>query len=357
MSNYREIKIDTASPNLPQSSILLIYTGGTMGMVAGQSGALVPFNFESILEHIPSLKTFDLHLTVAAFNEPIDSSNIKPSHWAMIGDIICDNYDDYNGFVILHGTDTMAYTSSALSFMLEGLNKPVIMTGAQLPIASARTDARENIITAIEIASAKQEDGQSIIREVSVFFDSVLLRGNRVRKVESQHFDAFASENCLPLAEAGINIEYNYSVINEYQPTGKLKYHRTCNCDVAILKLFPGISNAHVQAILNIDNVKGIILETYGSGNAPTDVWFIEELKKAIDDGVVIMNVSQCSGGRVVQGKYATSAQLKSIGVINGDDITTEAAITKMMVLLERNDIEKDQLNELLNHPISAEMT
>lgn len=357
MSKYREIKIDTASPNVPQSSILLIYTGGTMGMVANESGALVPFNFELILEHIPSLRTYDLHLTVIAFDDPIDSSNVNPSHWAMIGDIIHDYYDDYDGFVILHGTDTMAYTSSALSFMLEGLSKPVVLTGAQLPIASARTDARENIITAIEIASTKGEDGQPIIKEVCVCFDSLLLRGNRARKVESQHFDAFESDNCPALAEAGINIEYNHPVIHQYQPNDSLKYHRTCSHDVAILKLFPGISERQVQAVLNIVGLKGVILETYGSGNAPTDVWFIQELKKAINKGIVVINVSQCTGGKVVQGKYATSAQLKSIGVIDGSDITTEAAITKLMISLERSDIDGDRLKGLMNQSICAEMS
>ena len=328
-----------------------------MGMVAGQSGALVPFNFESILEHIPSLRTFDLHLTVAAFKEPIDSSNVNPSHWEMIGDIICDHYDQYDGFVILHGTDTMAYTASALSFMLEGLNKPVILTGAQLPIASARTDARENIITAIEIASAKGEDGNSMIKEVCICFNSLLLRGNRTRKVESQHFDAFESNNCPPLAVAGINIDYNASVVNKYKSDGKLIYHKSHSDEVAILKIFPGIGVKQVQAVLNIDGLKGLVLETYGSGNAPTDVWFIEELKKAIDSGVVVVNVSQCSGGRVVQGKYATSAQLKSIGVVEGRDMTTEAAITKMMMLLGRDDIEKTKIKKFINQSISAEMS
>lgn len=357
MSNYREIKIDTASPNAPQSSILLIYTGGTMGMVADESGALVPFNFELILEHIPSLRTFDLHLTVVAFDDPIDSSNVNPSHWIMIGDIIHDYYDDYDGFVILHGTDTMAYTASALSFMLEGLSKPVLLTGAQLPIVSARTDARKNLVTAIEIASAKGEDGQPIIREVCVCFDSLLLRGNRTRKVGSQHFDAFESENCPALAEAGINIDYNYPVIKQYQPNSSLRYHQTYSRDVVILKLFPGISKLQVEVLLNIEGLKGVILETYGSGNAPTDVWFIEELKKAIEKGVVVVNVSQCSGGKVVQGKYATSVQLKSIGVIDGSDITTEASITKLMILLNRDNTSKNQLKELMNQPICAEMS
>ena len=328
-----------------------------MGMIINEDGLLVPFNFELILEHIPSLKTFDLHLTVIAFDHPIDSSNINPTHWAMMGDIIYDHYNIYDGFVILHGTDTMAYTASALSFMLDGLRKPVILTGAQLPIASARTDARENIITAIEIASARNETGLSIIKEVCICFNSLLLRGNRTRKVESQQFDAFESDNCQPLAEAGINIEYNYPIIDQYKPGDNLIYHKTCSNNIAILKLFPGIHARQVQAILNIQGLKGVILETYGAGNAPTDAWFIDELKKAIARGILVMNVSQCSGGKVVQGKYATSVKLKSIGVIEGKDITSEAAITKMMILMERGNIEKKRLKKLMNQSQSAEMS
>ncbi len=357
MSNYREIKIDTASPNAPQSSVMLIYTGGTMGMVAGQSGSLVPFNFESILDHIPSLKTFDLHLTVAAFNDPIDSSNVNPTHWEIIGDIIHDHYDEFDGFVILHGTDTMAYTASALSFMLEGLNKPVILTGAQLPIASARTDARENIITAIEIASTKGRDDLPMIKEVCICFGSLLLRGNRTRKVESQQFDAFESDNCPPLAEAGINIKYNQPIISHYQPGNQLVYYSKCSSDVVILKLFPGITIRQVKAILNIEGLQGVVLETFGSGNGPTDVWFIDELKQAIANSIIIINISQCVGGEVVQGKYATSSQLKEIGVINGGDMTTEAAITKLMVLFKRDDLEFNQLKIMLKQPICAEMS
>jgi len=355
MNNYRAINIDTASPKAPQSSILLIYTGGTMGMVQNETGSLVPFDFELILEHIPSLKTFDMHLRVIAFDEPIDSSNINPTHWQTMGKIIVDHYDAFDGFVILHGTDTMAYTASALSFMLEGLNKPVILTGAQLPIASARTDARENIITAIEIASSQQE-GRPIIKEVCICFNSLLLRGNRSRKVESQHFDAFESENCSPLAEAGINIEYNHPVIDQYKPGSSLNFRSQLDNEVIIVKLFPGLAQKQLKALLNIEGLRGVVLETYGSGNAPTDSWFIDLLKKAIDKGIIVMNVSQCTGGKVVQGKYATSAQLKTIGVIEGRDITTEAAITKIMILLGRKDIDQVVLKSLVNQPLCAEM-
>ena len=357
MNNYIETKIDTVFPQVSPSSILLIYTGGTVGMIADEKGILIPFNFELILNHIPSLKTFSLHLTVVAFEDPIDSSNVNPSHWTIIGNIIKDRYDHYDGFVILHGTDTMAYTASALSFMLEGLGKPVVLTGAQLPIASPRSDARENMITAIEIASTKGTNGQSIIKEVCICFNSILLRGNRTSKVESQQFDAFASDNCPALAKVGINIEYNHSVIDQYQSGTTLTYHPSCSRDITILKLFPGISKPQVKAVLNIEKLKGVVIETYGAGNAPTHQWFIQELEQAIDRGVVVVNVSQCLGGRVVQGKYATSVQLKSIGVIDGRDITTEAAITKMMVLLGRNDMKKEQLEKMMHQQICAEMS
>ncbi|MDH5367169.1 MAG: asparaginase [Cyclobacteriaceae bacterium] len=329
---YRELRIDTASPNPPLASILLLYTGGTMGMVKDDKGILVPFNFEHILEYIPSLKTFELEIKVIAFEKPIDSSNVSPDHWSIMGHIIKD-HAEFDGFVILHGTDTMAYTASALSYMLVGLNKPVILTGAQLPITVPRTDARENLITAIEIASAK-ENGKPIVSEVCIYFDSVLLRGNRTRKVESMHFDAFESENYPPLAEAGIVIDYNKKVMLQMNKEKSLTFNHLFDERVVILKIFPGINKHIVHRILSCKEVKGIVLETYGSGNAPTASWFIEEIKQAIDNEVLILNVSQCLGGEVMQGRYETSKQLEEVGVLSGGEITTEAAITKLMFLL-----------------------
>ena len=352
--DYKEIKIDTASPKPPMASVLLIYTGGTMGMVHDEQGALVPFNFEYILEHIPSLKTFDLELKVIAFTNPIDSSNVKPDHWVSIGNIINDHRNEYDGFVILHGTDTMAYTASALSYLLHGLNKPVILTGAQLPIAAPRTDARENIITAIEIASSKEGE-MPMVPEVCIYFDSFLLRGNRSKKVESVHFDAFESENYPPLAEAGITIDYNKNVINqslEHPLDFKFKFDNR----VSILKLFPGITRSMVHGILGNNEVKGIVLETYGSGNTPTDKWFLEELKEAINRDVLILNVSQCPGGKVMQGRYETSKELEQIGVLSGGDITTEAAITKLMFLLA-NCESYSEIEQSIVTPICGEMS
>lgn len=328
--NYREIRIDTASPNPPLATILLLYTGGTMGMVKNDQGILTPFNFEHILEYIPSLKTFDLSIKVIAFEEPIDSSNVSPDHWSVMGKII-KKHADFDGFVVLHGTDTMAYTASALSYMLVGLNKPVILTGAQLPITVPRTDARENLITAIEIASAKENP---IVPEVCIYFDSVLLRGNRTRKVESMHFDAFESENYPPLAEAGIVIDYNKKVMLQENKGKAFTFNHLFDDRVAILKIFPGISKQVVHTILSCKEVRGVVMETYGSGNAPTANWFIEEVKQAIDREVLILNVSQCLGGEVMQGRYETSKQLEEVGVLSGGKITTEAAITKLMFLL-----------------------
>jgi L-asparaginase len=273
-----------------------------------------------------------LELTVISFNNPIDSSNIQPEHWQTIAKIIFENYQAHDGFVVLHGTDTMAFTASALSFMLSGLTKPVILTGAQLPISEPRSDARENLITSLEIAAAKKE-GKAMVPEVCIYFGNELLRGNRAKKTESMHFDAFQSENYPPLAKAGVKIEYNEAVIQQ-ETKSELKLQSKLDSSIAILKLFPGITEATVRALLTISGLKAIVLETYGSGNAPTTKWFIDLLKEAINKGVIVLNISQCPGGMVVQGKYETSKVLQEIGVLSGGDMTTEAALTKLMVLL-----------------------
>ncbi len=315
-----------------KSKVLLIYTGGTIGMMAdAKSGQLKPFDFKHLTEQIPELNKFDIELSSVSFEKPIDSSDMQPSVWVELAKVIERNYNKVDGFVILHGSDTMSFTASVLSFMLENLNKPVILTGSQLPIGTIRTDGKENLITAIEIAGAK-EKGKAIITEVCIYFEYKLYRGNRTHKFNAEHFNAFQSANYPVLAEAGVYIKYNYSALRKGD-TKKLKTHLVLHPEIAILKLFPGITKKVVTAILNTKDVKGVILETFGSGNASTEGWFINEIKGAIEKGIIVLNVTQCNAGAVVQGKYATSSELKKIGVISGNDITTEAAITKLMFL------------------------
>jgi L-asparaginase len=330
---YKQIVINTATPGKPKSNVLIIYTGGTFGMVHDAYGVLVPFDFALILEHLPTLRNLYLELTVISFSNPIDSSNVQPEHWQAIAKIIFKNYKTHDGFVVLHGTDTMAYTASALSFMLQGLRKPVIFTGAQLPITEPRSDARENLITSLEIAASKVE-GKAIIPEVCIYFGNELLRGNRSKKTESMHFDAFESENYPPLAKAGVKIEYNHVAIHRPPLSDSLKLLDKIDPSIFILKLFPGITRATVQAALSSKTLKAIVLETFGSGNAPTSKWFIDLLQDSINNNVIVLNISQCPGGMVVQGKYETSKMLQEIGVLSGRDMTVEAAMTKLMVLL-----------------------
>jgi L-asparaginase len=331
--NLKKVSINTALHGKPRSRILIIYTGGTFGMSYDKEGVLIPFDFEYILDQLPTLKKLALAITAVSFENPIDSSNINPEHWQLISSVIYDQYDQHDGFVVLHGTDTMAYTASALSFMLDGLNKPVIITGAQLPISEPRSDARENLITALDIASARNED-DPIVPEVCIYFDYELLRGNRSKKVESMQFDAFDSGNYPPLAKAGVKIDYNFSVIRVPSKSATLNLRASFETNIAILKLFPGINKYGVTAVLNTNGLKAVILETYGSGNAPTLSWLMDELSKAIERGIIIVNISQCPGGRVVQGRYETSKKLQQIGVISGADMTTEAAVTKLMLLI-----------------------
>ena len=354
--HYKTVTITTAGVDQTRASLLVIYTGGTLGMVYDEKAKhLIPFDFEQILDKIPELDRFGFNLTVISFNQLIDSANVTPAHWIALATLIEENYERYQGFVIIHGTDTMAHSASALSFLLENLNKPVIFTGAQLPIGAVRTDARENLITALEIAAAKRE-GRPIVPEVCIYFNNLLLRGNRSKKVESAQFGAFEAANYPSLADCGIRINYNSLVIKPYQPFGEFKVYKKLDHRVAILRLFPGIEPMQVNAILQMPDLKGIVLETYGSGNAPTAQWFIDALKRSIEDGILVLNVSQCNGGTVMQGRYETSKTLANVGVISGGDITTEAAITKMMFLLG-NYTDDAEIGRNLGRAIRGEMS
>ncbi|MCE7061982.1 asparaginase [Dyadobacter sp. CY343] len=354
---YSKININPISPEPTSGSVLVIYTGGTLGMVYEAKGRqLVPFNFEQIIERVPEIGRFDFAITFLSLAEPIDSSNMSPAIWVELAEIIGSHYDQFDSFVILHGTDTMAYTASALSYLLENLNKPVILTGAQLPIGVARSDARENVITALELAAVKNEEGNPIISEVCIYFNSVLLRGNRSKKKESSDFNAFHSENYPALATAGVRIEYNLPYIKTFDRDSQLVVHKSFSTQVSFLKMFPGISAEVVRAVMNIPNLRGIVLETFGAGNATTDIWFLDAISDAIQRGIVIFNVSQCDGGRVAQGHYETSRYMQQAGVVSGSDITAEAAITKMMYVFGQ---ESDHLKcaEMLGKPIRGEMS
>ena len=345
-----------SKPNYP--SVLLIYTGGTIGMIENQeTGALEAFNFDQLIENVPELKRFNYRIDSYQFTPPIDSSDMEPSLWSKLVKIINENYQKYDGFVILHGTDTMAFTASALSFMLEDLSKPVILTGSQLPIGKLRTDGKENLITAVEIAAAKHPDGTAIVPEVCIFFEDTLFRGNRTTKKNAEHFNAFASYNYPPLAKAGVHIKYFPTAIHYPSHDLPLCLHKKVDQNVAILKLFPGITEHTVNAILNIPNLRAVVLETFGSGNAPQHTWFYQTLKKATEQGIIIVNKTQCSSGAVEMGRYETSLNLLNSGVISGHDITTEALVTKLMYLLGEHEGNTEKVRELLHQNLCGEMT
>ena len=322
------------------SSILMIYTGGTIGMKQDpKDQTLKPFDFDQILEEVPELGKYALRIDTYTFDPLIDSSDVEPSLWQSLATLIKDRYDDYDGFVVLHGTDTMAYSASALSFMLENLSKPVIFTGSQLPIGVPRTDGKENLISAVEIAAAKDKDGHSLVPEVCIFFDSQLLRGNRCTKVSSEEFRAFRSPNYPPLAEAGINIKYNHKAIHEPQDwSAPLRISTNLDTRVSILKVHPGITPQVMRYFLCGDGTRAVILETYGSGNAPSSQWFLDIVREAAGMGKVLMNVTQCLSGSVNMDLYATGKTLEKIGVVSGRDITTESALAKLFCLMGKNE-------------------
>ena len=339
-----------------KSEILLIYTGGTIGMVKDyKSNALKAFNFDHLYKKIPELKQLDCTIEVISFEIPIDSSNINVKYWVDILEIIEEYYSKKDGFVVLTGSDTMSYTSSAISFMIENLKKPVIFTGSQLPIGDLRTDAKENLITAIQIASARKNNNEAVVTEVGLYFEYKLYRANRTTKINAEQFEAFTSANYPPIAESGVHLKFNSSFLLKSDLNKKTLFRKKLNENIVILKLFPGITKQVVEGVLEIYNLKGVVLETYGSGNAPTEKWFIELLKTAIDKGIYIVDVTQCIGGSVIFGQYETSTALKRIGLINGKNITTESAIAKLMYLLGER-IDKSNFKTQFENSLRGEM-
>ena len=339
------------------AKVLLIYAGGTIGMVENsETGALEPFNFSHLESNMPEIKRLNFYVKTHLFNPPIDSSDVSPEKWQAMAKIIKDNYDDFDGFVILHGTDTMAYTASVMSLMFENLTKPVILTGSQLPIGKLRTDGKENLITALEIAADKDEFGHPSVPELCVYMQNVLLRGNRTTKINAENFSAFSSPNYPPLAEAGVDIRYEEKFILQPDYDKPVKFHLDLDHHVAILKLFPGITKEVVRAVLTTNGLKGIVLEAYGAGNSPQADWFIDLLRNAVEKNIVIVNVTQCLYGSVEMHRYKNGQCLEKLGLIGGYDITTEAALAKMMILFGEGKTP-EEVKKLMPISLRGELT
>lgn len=338
--------------------ILVILTGGTITMVRNHdSGALRPADVDTFKAFVPELFAGNVDVDMLPFTPLIDSSDIRPDNWAKMANTVADNYDRYDGFVILHGTDTMSYSASALSFMIEHLGKPIVFTGSQLPVGVLRSDAKENLLTAIEIAAAEDPSGRPMVPEVTIFFEDSLFRANRTTKKNAEHFEAFDSYNYPSLAKAGVHIQYRTNLIrypHEFTPI--FLHTKTCT-DVAVLKLFPGINESVVRAVLGTQGLRGVVLETYGSGNAPSARWLYEALREATERGIIIVNKTQCNMGSVDMGQYEVARNLLKAGVISGYDITTEALLTKMMILFGQFPDNTDKVRQLLTRPIAGEMT
>jgi L-asparaginase len=320
------------------TKILLIYTGGTIGMIKNpHSGELESFNFKHIHDHVPELNRLNVAIESISFDEPIDSSEMNLTHWQMMSELVEEHYDEYDGFVILHGSDTMAFSASALSFMLQGLKKPIVFTGSQLPIGTIRTDGKENLITAIEIAGMKDENGEAMLQEVAVYFEYSLYRGNRSAKISANQFEAFQSPNYPELAKAGVQIEWQKDRLFRTS-LPEFKAFHSMNNSVALIRLFPGMNFAFYQEIFRNEHIQAIVLETYGSGNAPSDALFQSLVTSFIRRGGIVLNITQCGSGAVQQGAYQTSSFFERIGVISGRNLTSEAALTKIMYLLGQED-------------------
>jgi len=337
-------------------NILLVYTGGTIGMIKDfKTGVLRNFNFDELLKYIPELNLLECSIETKSFLKPIDSSNMNPNYWIELATIIENNYLDFDGFVVLHGSDTMSYTASAFSFMLENLAKPVIFTGSQLPIGDLRTDAKENLITSIQIA-ALHENGSPKIKEVGLYFEYKLYRANRSTKLTAEHFEAFSSLNYPPLAESGVHLIINEGVLLKPNSDKNLKVHKNLEANILLVKMFPGINLETISYLFSYPKLKGLIIETYGSGNVTNESWFLEQLELIQDKGIPIINVTQCSGGSVTMGLYETSIGLKEIGVISGKDITTEAALAKLMFLLGQ-EVSAKNFKTIFETSLRGEMT
>ena len=349
---------------MKKPNVLIIYTGGTIGMVNDPlTGVLRAFNFDHLYQQIPEIKRLNVEIQTISFDKPVDSSEMNPVYWEQIAQIIFENYDKHDGFVVLHGSDTMAYTASALSFMLQGLTKPIILTGSQLPIDEIRTDGRENVLTSIEIAAAKNEDGTAKIQEVAIYFENNLFRGNRTTKISANAFKAFSSPNFPSLATAGVKINYENSLNAQSSDfmlhsvsDKKLTLFKGLDNRVALLKIFPGFNANIYKSLFDIKKIKGIILETFGAGNAPTDLVFDELIEKYIQEGGVVLNITQCNSGGVQQGLYQTSSFFQEVGVVGGGDLTTEAAITKLMHVLGNSD-DRQHTIQLMTQNIVGEMS
>ena len=337
--------------------ILIIYTGGTIGMIENPvTHALQPFDFSHLIDNVPKIKKLDYEIDNIQFDPPIDSSNMNPSHWRDMARAIEENYDAYDGFVVLHATDTMAYTASALSFMLENLHKPVIITGSQLPIGEVRTDGEENLITALQVAAALDKDGEPMVQEVAILFDNSLWRGNRSTKMSADNFNAFRSYNYPPLARVGLGIDFRKEALYRSPSRRPLKVRYDMDPGVMFLELNPGMTQSTLHHLLTTPGIKGVVLKTYGAGNSPSEQWFTDEIRQACDRGVVILNVTQCVNGGVRGTLYETGNCLTAAGAVSGHDITSEAAITKLMYLFGMG-LNTATVKRYLNCALCGEVT